>query len=81
MFIDRFIEVGFKQVSGREWTGIGWTRELKYYPSYLVYKHYTLVTFSHVKDESLENCEYRLYIHNADGTYADSIFQTTHTSK
>jgi len=78
MFIDRFIEIGFKQID-KMFTSAGCASHFKYYPSYLIDKHYTLVTFSHGKEESLENCEYRLYVHNnVDGSYADSIFQTTY---
>lgn len=72
MFLERFLSIGFKFHSCDE-PGAGKAYEYKYYPDYMVDKHYTLVVF---KFNSDSHCDWRLYIHNnQDYTYSDSIFQ------
>jgi hypothetical protein len=87
MFLNRFLEIGFKQSKPETWSGAGWCIEYTYYPNYLGDNHYTLVTFTRILPRELfreeggirENTEYRLYIHvNKDGKYVDSKFQLSY---
>ena len=80
MFLNKFLEIGFKQSKPEVWSGDGWGREYTYYPNYLDDNHYTLVTFTHGEEDGIrENTEYRLYIHaNKDGKYVDSKFQLSY---
>lgn len=53
--------------------------EYKYYPDYMN-NHYTLVVFSNilrsgVRPDDYTYTDYRLYIHNPEGKYVDSLFQ------
>jgi len=80
MFIDRFLEIGFKQSEPEIWVGAGWGISYKYYPEYFTDRHYTLVTFS-LESGITEKTEYRLYIHsNEDGKCINSIFQLSYDS-
>lgn len=80
MFLNRFLEIGFEQSKPETWFGAGWGREYAYYPDYLGENHYTLVTFTHGKEDGIKNTtEYRLYIHrNLDGKFVDSPFQLSY---
>ncbi len=84
MFIDKFIQIGFKEIK-RDFVGAGWAVEYKYYPTYLSPNHYTLVLFSHgISRESrinFESGEYRLYIHNKKNEFISSPFQGTYNGK
>jgi hypothetical protein len=82
MFLNKFLQIGFKQSKPETWSGAGWGMEFTYYPDYLGDNHYTLVTFTHGKDAGIrENTEYRLYIHrNLDGKFIDSPFQLSYTT-
>ncbi len=78
MFIDKFIQIGFKEVN-RSYPGAGWAIDYKYHPEYLSPRYYTLILFSHSNGEiDFEKADYRLYIHNNDGSFSESIFQTNY---
>jgi hypothetical protein len=80
MFINRFLDIGFKQSSPETWSGSGWSMEFKYYPDYLVDNHYTLVTFTYGEESGIkENTKYRLYIHtNLDRKYVGFEFDISY---
>jgi hypothetical protein len=82
MFINRFLDIGFKQSKPETWTGTGWGMDFTYYPDYLDENHYTLVTFTHGSESGIrENTKYRLYIHrNSDGKYVDIKFDISYTT-
>ena len=71
MILDIFLKIGFRFFSYDE-PGAGKAYEYKYYPDYLDDKHYTLIVFKVYYSESLD---WRLYVHNTDGSFNDSIFQ------
>lgn len=73
--INLFEKIGFICNKKQQETDVGYVNEYKYYPSYMVDKHYTLVTFKY-KYGYLTI--YRLYVHNnVDGSYYDNIFDTS----
>ena len=79
-FLDRFLEIGFKQSKPELWTGAGWGREYIYSPNYFTDRHYTLVTFTYGEEAGIrDNTEYRLYLHaDFDGRFIDAKFQSSY---
>lgn len=79
-FLDRFLEMGFKQAEPEHWTGSGWAMSYKYYPIYLIDKHYTLITFTYGEEAGIrDNTEYRLYTHYNDKSgYVDCKFDLSY---
>jgi hypothetical protein len=61
----------------REKTSMGRIFEYKYHPNYMKNVHYTLVLFIHKISLSRD---FRLYLHNSDGSYNDSFFQISDDS-
>jgi hypothetical protein len=92
-FLNRFTEIGFFQSKPETWTGVGWSREYKYYPEYFDDKHYTLVIYIHdplyrgpdaayswrTNTQISPSSEYRLYLHSTkDLKYIKSEFQVSY---
>lgn len=93
LLVNRFIDIGF-EIKKSDYTDSSKKvkcTEYKYYPDYLLEKHYTLLVVTHEATEirfngdpsplgTREKIDYRLYTHNLDGSFHDSIFQMSYES-
>lgn len=76
--LDKLTRIGFNIHNERE-TIVGEIKELKFYPSYLRYTHYSMVFFKY-KSGGNGRGDFRLYEHrNEDGAFVESLFQLNST--
>ena len=86
--ISNFIKIGFELIEVGQ-PGAGWAWEYRYDSKYLSNgHHYTLVVFRYndvngIQQDFMElsdktnGCDYRLYVHDNEGKYVSSEFQTS----
>jgi hypothetical protein len=81
MFLNRFLDIGFKEVIIRE-TELGIVGEYKYSPEYLNKNHYILIVFNYNSNVyKPEDAEYGLYIHDENGVYIKTLHIMMHHDK
>lgn len=78
-FLDKFKSIGFNMIKFNKTTA-GTVSEWSYHPHWLKDKYFTLVLFSHY-NSPINNPDFRLYIHNKDGSFYSCVFQSEYSKR